>query len=275
MSRHLSALCASVLLFGAVGAGAWWLTTPGPAPDEDLADLPVPPFPPRIAEGSTYESCLATLASDPTSAVAIAEAWQAGGGGEGAWHCRGLALIASGKPAAGAELLEQLARQSTAPALARASVLGQAVQARLMVAQAAPAASDATMALALSPDDIELLIMRASAKALMERFEDAVADLSAALTIDPARPDALLARAVMRRKMDLLDMAREDVSQALNLDPEYADALLERGILRQRMGDADGARTDWQHARGVDPNSTTADLAEQNLSLLEVGPQQR
>jgi hypothetical protein len=39
------------------------------------------------------------------------------------------------------------------------------------------------------------------------------------------------------------------------------------------MGDRTGARTDWQHARDVDPNSTTADLAEQNLSLLEAGPE--
>jgi hypothetical protein len=41
------------------------------------------------------------------------------------------------------------------------------------------------------------------------------------------------------------------------------------------MGDAAGARADWEHARGVDPNSTTADLAQQNLSLLEAGPQRQ
>jgi len=41
------------------------------------------------------------------------------------------------------------------------------------------------------------------------------------------------------------------------------------------MGDEAGARADWEHARVVDPNSTTADLAEQNLSLLEAGPVQQ
>jgi regulator of sirC expression with transglutaminase-like and TPR domain len=70
-------------------------------------------------------------------------------------------------------------------------------------------------------------------------------------------------------------LAQADVAQALTLDPDDADALLERGILRQRMGDSSGARTDWEHARGVDPNSTTADLAEQNLSLLDAGPQRQ
>jgi regulator of sirC expression with transglutaminase-like and TPR domain len=69
-----------------------------------------------------------------------------------------------------------------------------------------------------------------------------------------------------------LDLAQADVSLALTLNPDDADALLERGILRQRMGDEKGARADWEHAQELDPNSTTADLAEQNLSLLEAGP---
>jgi regulator of sirC expression with transglutaminase-like and TPR domain len=80
---------------------------------------------------------------------------------------------------------------------------------------------------------------------------------------------------MMRRKLNQLDLAQADVSRALTLDPDDPDALLERGILRQRMGDEAGARADWEHARAVDPNSTTADLAEQNLSLLEAGPVQQ
>jgi regulator of sirC expression with transglutaminase-like and TPR domain len=79
----------------------------------------------------------------------------------------------------------------------------------------------------------------------------------------------------MRRKLSQLDLAQQDVSQALLLDPDNADGLLERGILRQRMGDATGARTDWERAQRLDPNSTTADLAEQNLSLLQAGPRQQ
>ena len=66
-----------------------------------------------------------------------------------------------------------------------------------------------------------------------------------------------------------------DVDRAIAMDADNAEALLERGIERQRLGDALGARADWQRARGLDPNSTTADLAEQNLALLEAGPNQR
>lgn len=272
MSRRLPVFCASLVLVGGVAAAVWWLSVPSAPQTETLTELLVPPFPPRITEGSAYESCLATLAGDPTSAASMAEAWEGKGGGDGAVHCRGLALIAVGKPADGAELLEQLAQRSSAPAMARASVLGQAVQARLMVAQADKAADDASAALRLSPADTELFIMRASAEGMQSRFGDAVEDLSQALRLEGARPDALVLRAVMHRKLNQLDLAQADVTQALALDPDDPDALLERGILRQRMGDWDGARTDWEHARGVDPNSTTADLAAQNLSLLEAGP---
>jgi len=241
----------------------------GPPP-EAPAELPVPPVPPRIAEGATYENCLDTLAGDPVSAVAIAETWEARGGG--AVHCRGLALVAAGQPAVGAALLEHLAERGSAPPMARASVLSQAVQARLMATDPDKAAADASLALDLSPSDTDLLIMRAMAQGMRNRFADAVDDAGQALLLDPGRADALVLRATMRRKLNQLELAREDVSRALALDPDDADALLERGILRQRTGDAAGARADWEHARGADPGGVTADLAEQNLLLLEAGP---
>lgn len=275
MSRRSAYAVATVVLALITLVATWRMIPPSAMSGVDTPALPIPPFPPRIAESSTYEACLTTLANDPASALAEAEAWQASGGGDGALHCRGLALIAVGKPDSGAEVLEQMSQLSKAPALARALILGQAMQARLMMGQADVAAKDASMALALSPEDTELLIMRATAEGAREQFRLAVDDLTQALRLNPNRPDALVARAVMRRKLDELDKAKADVSAALKLTPNDPDALLERGILRQRMGDAAGARTDWEHAKDLDPNSTTADLAEQNLSLLEAGPTQR
>jgi tetratricopeptide (TPR) repeat protein len=263
-------------LSGGVALAGWWFWTGSPGlPEEAVADLPLPPFPPRIAEGKDYETCLAALAADPAGAIAMADTWLASGGGDGAAHCQGLALIVTGKPEAGAAALEELARRSDAPPMARALVLGQAGQARLMVAQPDKAAADASEALVLSPADTELFIMRASAEGMLEHFQDAVQDLGAALQLDANRADALVSRAVMHRRLEELDLAQADVTRALALDPDYADALLERGILRERTGDRAGARADWEHARLVDPNSTTADLAEQNLSLLEAGPERR
>ncbi len=205
----------------------------------------------------------------------MAESLLAGGGGDGAAHCQGLALIVTGKPEAGARALEALAQHSEAPPMARAVVLGQAAQARLMAMQPDKAEADASEALGLSPADTELFIMRATAEGMLDRFQDAVSDFGAALQLDSSRADALVSRAVMYRRLNELDLAQADVSRALSMDPDYADALLERGILRERMGDRAGARVDWEHAKGVDPNTTTADLAEQNLSLLEAGPERR
>jgi tetratricopeptide (TPR) repeat protein len=271
MIWNRSTCIVALALFGAAGGAGWWLTVPSGLPSEVPADaeLPVPPLPPRIKEGSADDTC---LASDPVSATARAEALAAEGAGEGALHCRALGLIAVGKPDAGAALLEQLAQRSTASPSARAAVLGQAVQARLMVGQAGKAAADASLALNLSPSDADLFIIRAVAEGMQDRFEDAIEDTGQALLLDPGRSDALVLRATMRRKLTQLELALADVSQALGLNPDDPDALLERGILRQRAGDSAGARADWEHAREADPASTTADLAEQDLSLLEAGP---
>ena len=67
----------------------------------------------------------------------------------------------------------------------------------------------------------------------------------------------------------------QDVGRALDLDPEDPDAFLERGILRQRRGDPAGARKDWEKAVALSPDSATGDLAQQNLALLEAGPDRR
>ena len=275
MQRRLAVVTIiALLLVAAIGTSLWRYGGTDPV-EGTAAPLPVPPFPPRIASSDAYEQCLSALTDDPDGARLIADTLAAGGGGDGAAHCLGLALIATGQPALGAERLEQLAASSLAPDLARASVFGQAAQARLMANDPARARADATEALKLSPRDTELLIQRARASEAEDQWQKAIDDLTATLTLDPRRSDALVLRAADWRRMGRLDQAVADTDRAIMLDPENAEALLERGIERQRLGDAAGARADWQRARGLDPNSTTADLAEQNLALLDAGPNQR
>lgn len=277
MQRRLATVTLiGLLLTAAIGTTLWRYDVVAPEPAEaPPAPLPVPPFPPRIATGETYEKCLATLTDDPDGARQIADAMAAEGGGDGAAHCQGLALIATGRPDLGAERLEVLAATSLAPDPARAMVYGQASQARLMANDPARARDDATSALKLAPGDVELLIQRASAFEAMENWMAAIADLNEVLTTDPHRADALVLRAADWRRAGKLDQAIADTDRAVALDPENAEALLERGIERQRLGNTAGARADWQKARELDPNSTTADLAEQNLALLDAGPNQR
>ena len=237
--------------------------------------LPIPPVPPRIAEGADYERCMNMLASDPEGANTFADAWQATGGGEGADHCLAMAQVQLGDVQDGAELLEKLAGRSKAPALARATVYGQAVQAWLIADEPGRALGAATLALILSPDDPDLLIDRSLASAMLGRYADTVDDLSHALELDPKRADALVLRAAAWRHEGHLDLAQDDVDRALAKDPENPEAFLERGILRQRRGDRSGAHKDWVQAKTLAPDSGTSDLAEQNLALLEAGPDRR
>jgi tetratricopeptide (TPR) repeat protein len=275
MRRTLPLLAViAILLVAAIGTTIWRYGAEDPA-EAPAAALPVPPFPPRIASGDEYEKCLATLSDDAESARTVADAWATNGGGDGAAHCQGLALIATGRPDLGAERLEQLAATSLAPDPAKATVFGQAAQARMMANDPGRARADATEALKLAPEDTELLIQRALASQAMNRWQDAIDDLTQALTLDPHRADALVLRAADWRRGGRLDLAVADADRAIALDPDNAEALLERGIERQQLGNAAGARADWQRARDLDPNSTTADLAMQNLALLDAGPNQR
>jgi tetratricopeptide (TPR) repeat protein len=268
------AIGAIILVVGNMDGIDWWPRSEQPAATPvDLAtdNLPVPPFPPRIAEDDQYDKCMTMIADDPEGAEAIATSWQATGGGDAAIHCQALAAIASGEPETGAEMLEKLAHGGKVQGFTRAVLLGQAAEARMMAEQAEPALRDTTEALSISPNDVDLLIGRAAASDALDRSGDALDDLNQALMLDPSRGDALVMRASVWRRMDMLEEARSDIDKALAIDPEDAEALVERGILRQAMGDLAGAREDWTHARTVDPNSDAAEQAEQNLTLLDSG----
>lgn len=278
MSKR-TALLGGVAVALALAAGAAWWETRAPGADnaEPASEetLPVPPIPPRIAEGADYERCLGMLASDPTGARDFADAWVATAGGDGAAHCLALANVSLGEPDTGADQMDKLARTTNAPAAARASIYGQAGQAWLMAGAPERALASITLALSMTPDDPDLLIDRSVAEGTMDRYHDAVDDLTKALDIDARRPDALVLRAAAWRHLDQLDLAQDDVDRAFAMDPENADALLERGILRQRRGDTAGARRDWELATQLSPDSATGDLAQQNLALLDAGPDRR
>ena len=264
------ALSAAALLLAA-SFGAWLLLADR-ADDGSDGPLPLPPVPPRIASGLEYDRCLGLLATEPETAGTLARIWLARDGGEPAAHCLALSRLALGEPVPAAEELERLASTSASPPAIRAALLAQATQAWLMAGVASRARATATAALSLTPDDPALLIARASAASLLERHAEAADDLAQALRLDPRRADALVLRAAALRHLERIDAALADIAAALALDPDNPEALLERGILRQRRHEDTGARADWQRAIDLSPYSATADLARQNLALLEAGP---
>jgi tetratricopeptide (TPR) repeat protein len=278
MNLRVAMIAGAAVLLVAVAAGGAWYAGQQRAPEGAAAgdaDLPIPPVPPRISESPEYERCLAMLATDPDGAESFAAAWQRAGGGSAAAHCRALSMIALGEPAQGAAMLEQVAADAQLPAVARAVIYGQATQAWLMTGQAEAANRAATLALTLSADDPDLLVEGAAAAAAAQHYQDAVDDLTRALAIDGKRADAFTGRASSLRHLGRLDEAEADIERAIAVDPDNPEALLERGILRQRRDDRAGARTDWERTIVLAPNTTAADLAQQNLALLEAGPARR
>lgn len=268
----LGAFAAATL--AALAAGVWMATLPGPALQAEEA-LPLPPEPPRLADGPEAERCFALLRSDAEEAHAEATAWEAAGGGEAARQCSALARLALGDPAGAAAQLERIAIESLASRTARATVFAQAGQAWLMAGDAGRAVGAVSLALAQTPDDTELLIDRAVALGILGRYGEAAADLNDALAREPERAEALVLRAAAWRQLERAEAALRDIERALTLAPDNAEALLERGILRQLAGDSEGARMDWERAIEIAPDSATADLAAQNLALSEAGPARR
>ncbi len=286
MNKRVTVIAGTAALaLAMLGATVWWqhrhALAPQAAEANDLAPpetggpLPLPPLPPRIADGAKYDQCLAMLGTDPDGADNFADAWRAADGGDGAVHCKALAQVSLGNPDVGAALLEQLAAGSHAPDIARAAVYGQADQAWMMAGRPDRAFDAGSNALALSGGVPDLLIDHAIAAVALARFTDAVADLDAALEADPRRADALVLRAAAWRQLDRLDRAEADINLAFDLDADNPEALLERGILRERRGDRAGAQADWARAAVLSPDTATADLAQQNLALLEAGPDRR
>lgn len=277
-SLLLGAFACAMLV--AIGGGGWvsWSPAPAesaptssPAQAEETA-LPLPPAPVRLSDDPEYDRCLDMLGYDPTGSAALAEAWETHGGGEAARHCAALAMLALGEAERAAPRLEQIGRTSTAGAMARAAVFGQAAQAWMIAGAPQRAYGAVTMALTLAPEDADLLIDRAVTSGVQSRYEEAMQDLDRALVLAPDRTDALVFRAAAARHLERPEAALADLEAALTIDPDSAEALLERGILKQMKGDPDGARQDWQRAIALAPDSPTADLAAQNIALNEAGP---
>jgi tetratricopeptide (TPR) repeat protein len=264
---------ATVLLVVGAAGGLWFSGVLSSV--QHGAALPVPPEPPRLSQAPEYARCLDLLPADPIGALSFARDWLMQGGGEGAAQCEALAQLSLGEADAAAEALERIAARSEAGLAARAVVFGQAAEAWRAAGKPQRAAAAATLALALTPQDPDLLLERAMARLTLGQVAVALADLDLAVVLDADRAEAWIWRAAAQRRMENLRPAEDSITTALRLAPRNAEALLERGILRQLRGEAEAARRDWERVLELAPDSAAADLAAQNLALIGAGPSQR
>src|SRR5215472_12795795 len=245
------------------------------------ADPPVqfsPPAPPRDAttDAATYDHCMRLARQHPAEARGLAQAWHERGGAHPADHCAAVALIGLKQYKEAATRLEALAQAMTnAPASLRAEVLDQAGQAWGLAGDPVRAYAAAGAAVALAPNDPDLLIDRAQAAASAGYFDKTLADLDQVLKTSPNHVEALIYRASAYRARDRLDPALADIERALTLAPNSAPALLERGNIRRLQGDGDAARRDWERVGQLAPGSPADMAARANLERMERSKRQQ
>src|ERR1700738_3054579 len=235
------------------------------------AEPPVQSAAPRDAavEAATYERCMKLARQNPGEARTLAQSWHERGGAHPADHCAAVALIGLKQYKEAAIRLEALAQAITASAELRADVLDQAGQAWGLAGDPVRAYAAAGAAVALQPNDLDLLIDRAAAAAAMGYLDEAVADLDQVLKADPRRIDALTYRAAANRALDRLDPALVDVEKALALAPSSVPALLERGNLRRLKGDLPAPRKDGARRPQLPPGTKADMAAKANIEHLE------
>lgn len=221
-------------------------------------------------DAQRYAKCMAQARDNPEQAFETALGWQSLGGGDPAQHCIAAALMSLKIYHEAAARFESIAQKTKKGDKVRAGLLGQAAQGWLLAGQADRADGVLTAALKLTPDDPDLLIDRAGARAQLGRFDESVKDLERAVEIDPKRPDAHAFMASALRQSDRPKEAAAAVEKALALDPEHVEALLERGMLRRMAGDDPGARRDWLAVLHRAPTTAAADVARANLEKMDV-----
>jgi tetratricopeptide (TPR) repeat protein len=180
----LIGVATALLVVGAAG-GLWLSGVLSPAQQD--AALPVPPEPPRLSQAPEYGRCLDLLLVDPSGARGFARDWHMQGGGEGAAQCEALAQLSLGEADPAAEALERIAVRSEAGIAARAAVFGQAAEAWRAAGKPQRAAAAASLALALTPQDADLLLERAMARLALGQEAAALADLDLAVVLDADR----------------------------------------------------------------------------------------
>lgn len=196
-------------------------------------------------------ACLERARLDPPAARASAEKWLTEEqGGDAAALCVAMAAFHDGAFADAADRLEKLAvlqSQGQAPGrdAAAARLYAQAGWARLRAGTADAADRLYSLALEKTPQDADLWIDRAIARAEAERFWDALADLDRAAALAPARPEPHVYRASAHKALGQPRAALLDLERALELRPDDPQAVLLRGNVKAESGDLAGAEADW------------------------------
>lgn len=118
----------------------------------------------------------------------------------------------------------------------------------------ARAEKDDQSALAIVPDNAEILAHSCSVRAGLKEFDAAVADCSKSISIAPRNSTVFDARALIYAEKGDYPNAIKDYDAALTINPRNAYALLSRSIAKRHIGDIAGSQADLVAARKINPN---------------------
>ena len=123
---------------------------------------------------------------------------------------------------------------------------------------AQPAALTLDDLLAADPDNVALLVQRASALAAAGHYSAARRDFEHALRQDPAHGEALAGLGILLSRKGLWAEAIPRLRQAAEVDAGRASAWYYLGEALNRVDDLDGARTAYERAVELEPSNVKA-----------------
>lgn len=123
---------------------------------------------------------------------------------------------------------------------------------------AQPAALTLDDLLASDPDNVALLVQRASALAAAGHYSAARRDFEHALRQDPAHGEALAGLGILLSRKGLWADAIPRLRQAAEVDAGRASAWYYLGEALNRVDDLDGARTAYERAVELEPSNVKA-----------------
>jgi tetratricopeptide (TPR) repeat protein len=176
-----------------------------------------------------YAACLSEVERDANAAYEKAMAWAHEANRREAHLCAAMADIERGFPERGARSLERVSTIVDAEPEARADSLAKAGNAWMIARRGLEALAAFDKALSLVTPDPDLLIDRARAQALLERWRASEEDLNKALDLRPGDALALRLRATTRMKLGVFDLALKDAEDAVRLEPQNVENRLVRG----------------------------------------------
>jgi len=109
-------------------------------------------------------------------------------------------------------------------------------------------------ALALYPDEADLLAVRGSLYLEQADYSKALRDLEAALRIQPNRTGTLVNRAQAYRQFGRIAEALADLDRAVEVDPQSVPALFNRGSIHFSSGEYAPALADFERCIAIDPH---------------------